>query len=228
MNKSINAVADTGIKTPVTSLLKNTFTVVQGILILAMLVTIIGAVQTNDKKLCIALGLQTVIAAIASYYYSKFVGKISNTTQVKPIDLAEIRYADWYITTPIMLFVLMLVLGIDFSKTAHLVTVVLVFVLDYVMLHFGFLGEKGTMKKHVACLWGFIPFFIMFALIYRTFLIPNQSNKKNFLFGAFMVIWSLYGLVFLLDETNKNIATNLLDALAKGGVGIGLYTHFLG
>jgi bacteriorhodopsin len=227
MNKNLTAVPDVGTKLTMTSLLKNSFTLTQGVLILAMLVTVVGIFRTKDKKICLAFALESAVAAIATYFYSIYTNRIINKDQVSPSELTENRYLDWYITTPIMLFVLILVLGIDISKIAQLVTIVLVILLDFAMLHFGYLGETGTMKKPVACLWGFIPFFIMFALIYRTFLVPNQSNKKNFLFGAYVVVWALYGLVFLLDETNKNIATNLLDAVAKGGVGIGLYTHFL-
>lgn len=228
MNKNLTAVPDLGTKLALTGLVKNTFMLTQGALILAMLVTVVGVFRTKEKKMRLAFALESAIAAISSYFYSIFTNRIINKDQVSPIEIAENRYLDWCITRPIMIFVLILVLGIDISKIAQLVTIVLVIILDFAMLHFGYLGETGVMKKPVACLWGFIPFFIMFALIYRTFLVPNQSIKKNFLFGAFMVIWSLYGLVFLLDETNKNIAMNLLDALAKGGVGIGLYTHFLG
>jgi hypothetical protein len=41
-----------------------------------------------------------------------------------------------------------------------------------------------------------------------------------------LVVWSLYGLVYLLGDVYKNIAFNLLDLIAKCFIGIGLWAYF--
>jgi hypothetical protein len=115
----------------------------------------------------------------------------------------------------------------DLSKMKHIIAIISVIVLDYAMLHFGYLGEMGKMEKWNACLSGFLPFGLMFAIIYFVFLKPNPSNKKMVFYWFFFVLWSLYGFVYLLDNNTKNIILNCFDAVAKGGIGIGLYTELL-
>jgi bacteriorhodopsin len=228
-NPKVNtlAKADHGVKKPATALLKNTFMITQGFLVLAVLVTLVGSIQSNEPKISLALGLETFIAAVASYYYSQFVNKFARADKIDPADITEIRYADWYITTPVMLFVLMLICGFDFNKTVHFLVLGFVVLLDYFMLYLGHLGELGRIDKLTACIGGFVPFILMFGLIYRNILMSNRSNKKDFFFGFFVIVWALYGVVYLFEDNTKNTLLNALDAVAKGGVGIGLYTHLL-
>jgi len=229
MNKQpsiLLSVPDKGIKEQTSDALNTTFFITQVFLIAAALITFVGAFQSSDKKMRLALGLESLISAVAAYYYSIFVNKISGT-KAKWADVAQIRYQDWAITTPIMLFVLALILGFDAQKTKHIVSVASIIILDYIMLYFGYLGEMGKMDKWSSCLWGFIPFMIMFYLLYYVFLMPNYSNKKAFLYWSFFTLWALYGRVSIMDGNTKNIIFNMLDAITKGGVGVGLYTHFI-
>jgi hypothetical protein len=93
------------------------------------------------------------------------------------------------------------------------------------MLYTGYLGEKNTISKKSGCILGFIFFIALFALIYFSFV--KGSKAFNFiLFGIYILIWGLYGFVYLLDEENKNIMYNILDVSAKSFVGLGLWTYF--
>ena len=88
------------------------------------------------------------------------------------------------------------------------------------------MGEKGTISKTAGCIGGFVFFAALFAIIYFTF-VKGSSNSFNFiLFGIYLVIWGLYGFVYLLDEENKNIIYNILDVTAKSFVGLSLWTYF--
>ena len=64
-----------------------------------------------------------------------------------PVDwnkMVVYRYIDWSITTPIMLLVLMLYMGNNLKIPVKLGTYIIVLLLNYIMLAFGFLGEtKG-------------------------------------------------------------------------------------
>ena len=222
----LHSVPEKGVKEHTSYVLETTFKVTQVFLVCAAIITFIGAVQTTDKKLRIIFGLESFISAIAAYFYSIFVNRFTGK-KIKWAELAIVRYKDWSITTPIMLFVLALVLGFDYSKTIHIISILTVIIMDYLMLYFGYLGEMNKMDKWSACLWGFIPFIIMFYIMYYVFLLPNSSNKKNILFGFFVIMWSLYGNVYILNDNTKNILLNVFDAITKGGVGLGLYAHFL-
>jgi bacteriorhodopsin len=226
INKPIYNLVDKGIREQTSNALNTTFMVTQVFLIAATIITFIGAIQTTDKTMRLVLGLECFISAVAGYYYSVFVNRFSGN-KIKWSDLAQVRYNDWAITTPIMLLVLLLVLGFDISKTNHVAALFLVVLLDYCMLYFGYLGETGNMDKWSACLWGWIPFIIMFEIIRYVFLVPGSSNKKIALFWFFLILWSIYGTVYDCDDNTKNILFNILDAVAKGGIGIGLYAYFL-
>jgi hypothetical protein len=91
------------------------------------------------------------------------------------------------------------------------------------MLYIGYLGEIGDMNKWVACIGGFIPFILMFGIIYKNF-VTTFSNRL--IFGIFVSIWSLYGVVYMLNDLNKNIAMTILDCIAKCLFGLGLWAYF--
>ena len=94
------------------------------------------------------------------------------------------------------------------------------------MLYTGYIGDKGTISKTAGCVGGFAFFAALFALIYFTF-VKGSSNTFNFiLFGIYLVIWGLYGFVYLLDEENKNIIYNILDVTSKCFVGLGFWAYF--
>lgn len=62
----------------------------------------------------------------------------------------------------------------------------------------------------------------------------NYYGKKIFankvIFNMYIIIWGLYGVVYMFDETTKNICLNILDLTAKCIIGLGLwvyYTHII-
>jgi hypothetical protein len=46
------------------------------------------------------------------------------------------------------------------------------------------------------------------------------------MFTLYLVIWGLYGLVYLLPEEYKNITMNILDLIAKCFIGLGLWAYY--
>ena len=67
-------------------------------------------------------------------------------------------------------------------------------------------------------LFGFIPFFIYFYLIYENFAKYTKSGLN--LFWFFFVVWSMYGIAALMSYKIKNIMYNVLDILAKNLFGV--------
>jgi hypothetical protein len=103
-----------------------------------------------------------------------------------------------------------------------------IFVLNWMMLIFGYLGEIGELDTKLAVLCGFLPFLTYFVIIYDKFAKYSSFNGK-IMYWIFFAIWSLYGLAALGSYYWKNIAYNILDLLAKNFFGIVLaYTVYIG
>jgi bacteriorhodopsin len=188
-------------------------------------ITFIEALRTNSPQIRHIFNLETAVSVIAGYFYSLFIAKID----IDNIDYAEIsrmRYVDWAITTPIMLLVLTLVLGQNIKKHVQLLLFALIILLNYSMLLFGYLGEINILEKLEATILGFVPFTIMFYLIYQTFIKGHNSLANNVMFGLYICIWSLYGVVYMFDDELKNICFNALDLIAKCFVGLGLWVYY--
>ena len=193
-------------------------------------ITFIEAIANTNVIVRHILNLETVISIIAGYFYSIFLGQINKANekgeQIEWKDMNKTRYVDWAITTPFMLLVLCAVLGKNVGKTVDIKTFVTIVGLNYFMLISGYLGETEVMSKYTASLFGFGGLYGIFYLIYKMFLENKNVFANNVLFGIYVFIWSLYGVVYFLDEQYKNIFTNILDAIAKSGMGIGLWAYY--
>ena len=158
--------------------------------------------------------------------------------------LNETRYTDWMITTPIMLLVLCLAfqynntLAGGLGKTGGVpmgVSFVLfawVLLMNWGMIGSGYLAEVGRISKRDGLVFGFLFFFVLYALLYFGFLHGSKGNayfQNMFLFLVFFVLWSIYGIVYWFeDEALKNTSYNVLDLLSKCFVGIFFWAYFTG
>jgi bacteriorhodopsin len=139
-----------------------------------------------------------------------------------------IRYIDWMITTPIMLFTLMVFLSgcqsLQEYWENHAVSTIVVILLDWMMLFFGFQNERTRECNPCCSDWihhGFYPFFLMFGIIYNTFE-KNilQSRRLQFFFGWFFFLWTLYGIAAFYPFAMRNTIYNILDIFSKNITGI--------
>ena len=188
-------------------------------------ITFIEALRTKIPRVQHIMNLETCISLVAGYFYSMFNDKIKHKS-ISWKDITQLRYIDWFITTPMMLLVLSLVLSFN-SKThikLHWFLVSIVF--NYLMLYTGYLGETGTLNKMTSQLLGFIAFLITFGVIYIQYLLPRFNYDNLIIFGIVLVVWSLYGVAFNFTEVNKNIAYNYLDLISKCFIGIGLWVYY--
>ena len=205
---------------------KFTFYFTYILLITTGTITLVEALATTNPIVRHVMNLETCISIIAGYFYSQFITKVTTGSSV--IDyksINEMRYNDWVITTPLMILALMIALSYNNKESVHIGTYISAVLLNFGMLYTGYLGEKNTISKQSGCIFGFIFFVALFALIYFSFV--KGSKAFNFmLFGIYVFIWGLYGFVYLLDEENKNIMYNILDVTAKCFVGLGLWTYF--
>ena len=212
--------------------IKMSFTITYILLLTTALITFIEAMRTNIPVIRHIFNLETSISLVASYFYSLFVAKITAIEENnKPIDwndLTRIRYIDWAITTPLMLIALSVVLGYSIKIEIKFIMILSVILLNYIMLISGYLGEVNVISRVQGLIIGFIAFFSMFFIIYIHFIKPKYNYTNYLLFGIYIVVWSIYGIVYMFNQVNKNIIMNLLDCIAKCFVGIFLWIYYTG
>ena len=97
--------------------------------------------------------------------------------------------------------------------------------LNAFMLILGFLGELKLIKKYLATIFGFFGLIGAFYLIYRNFV--GEKLINNYLFWFNFILWSLYGLAYMLSFKNKNIFYNILDVFSKNINGLFILAYIL-
>ena len=171
------------------------------------------------------LWVEFFVQIIESIFYFWLVINFSNIRNI-----TKYRYYDWVLTTPSMLFTYCMYLhhvnnknknnnqtfhSIVESNIFHLLPI---FVLNTIMLFFGYLAEIGKMKPLTSAILGFVPFFMFFYLIYDTYAKYTIIGRMTYIY--FITIWSLYGFASILQYKYKNTVYNVLDLFSKNFFGI--------
>ena len=171
--------------------------------------------------------LEVIVQFIEGFFYVYWFYNFNNIANITPN-----RYFDWVITTPTMLITLIFYLvflkyeddnlshELDFFDlfNQEFYTIVIVLVLNWLMLLFGYLGEINFIPVFLGVFLGFIPFLIYYYIIYKKYAILSDDGLNIFLY--FFIIWSLYGIVAVLPYKIKNMFYNILDLFSKNFFGI--------
>jgi hypothetical protein len=172
------------------------------------------------------LALEVAVQIIEGIFYFWLVYNFASVTDVTPK-----RYIDWSITTPTMLLTLIFyIIFMNYrekGETAKLTffnllqenasIISYVFILNWLMLIFGYLGEIKILPTITGVLLGFIPFLLYYLIIYMNY-VRTQTGFNLFLY--FFIFWSLYGVAALFPYYIKNSFYNILDLFAKNFFGI--------
>jgi len=218
-------------------LVKKSFYGVYYFMIFAFIITLISAFIVKDFQLQRILVVEILVTFISSVMYFIFTSNINQYFSVvhekgDNIDLNlslidRLRYNGWTFTTPLMLIALCMVLSSSTKIGLNPILIFTILILDFIMLLLGYLGELHIMDRLTSMMLGFIPLLTIFYLIFSTYII-NTINPFNYIiFFIYLVIWTGYGIVYWFDEKEKNILTNLFDAIAKGVVAILLSFSYL-
>jgi len=186
-------------------------------------ITLIEALRTKDQTVRNVLNLETCISIVAAYFYGMFISRMESGNKQ---DIVQLRYVDWSVTTPMML--ISLILTILYSSGGgfiHLQDFAITMVLNYGMLLCGYLGEANYMDRILANGIGFIFFGGLFGYLYKTYM-KKYSLASSILFSVYVVLWSLYGVVYFLPHDEKMLGYNVLDFTAKCLVGLFLWAYF--
>lgn len=205
----------------------DTFYITYAFLMTTATITFIEAIRTKDMKIRNILNLETCISVVAAFFYGKFVHSLENDEEINYEKINDTRYTDWAITTPIMLLVLVLALLYNNKSGAmKFSSYLIILVLNYGMLGMGYIGELGMMSKTNSNILGFGFFAAMYGFIYYKYLHKKFNFDNTILFWAFVILWALYGVVYMMDEVTKNVSYNILDLLSKCFVGIFFWAYY--
>ena len=210
------------------SLVKASFYFTYAFLLTTTIITFIEALRTKNEVVRHIMNLETCISIVAGFFYSQFLEKLKES-EGKEIPYESInltRYTDWVVTTPLMLLVLCMVLGFENKKVLTISKYLLIIFLNFGMLLFGYMGEIKQIDKLVGLIIGFIFFFMMFWVIWKTFMNNNTTIPSKISYFAFLIIWSIYGVIYLADDKTKNIVFNILDLTAKAIIGLFFWLYF--
>jgi len=216
-------------------LTKNSFYGVFYFMIFALIITIISSILTTNHFHRRILIIEILVTGISSFMYYLFTNNISKyfSSQHKEkedIDLTvvdKLRYNGWIFTTPLMLIALCLVLQNSTKIPLKPIMMLVIIILDYIMLLFGYLGELNVIDRWSSMILGFLPFFIIFYLIFNTFMLKSYNLFNYLIFGIYFIIWTGYGVSYIFEEKTKNILTNIFDSISKAVVAIMLSVNYL-
>lgn len=169
-------------------------------------------------KARIILGIESTITGIASCIYHFYIYKMESG-DVNFDLFNKIRYLDWVITTPLMLLSISYVFSKNLNIPLPIPTTLGVIFLDLIMLAFGYAGEVNWLEKEKAQFLGFIPFILMFSILYKTYR-PRNHIGNSYLFLFYFILWTIYGLIYVLPESEKNNAYAIMDCLSKAIVSL--------
>ena len=226
---------DHNIKVDSTELMYFTFFIAYITLVGTTVITFVAALgnnfDANTNNLKYSLISETCVNVIAGLTYSYIMrlleGKDLSLNKVTPI-----RYIDWVLTTPLLIFSFVLyVTHFDnkarreldpsyVNKKPNYKPLGYIIPLNFIMLASGYLGETEKIEKKKGLIFGFAAYTGMFYSIYDTYIKDNKDKSMRAIYGVFTFVWFLYGMAYLLDTRYKNVAYNFLDVISKAGFGI--------
>lgn len=200
-------------------------------------ITFVEALRTPIPVVRHIMNIETCISVIACYFYGLFVVEIKNSqvqqreksaenndnsTDVIPIEkINNMRYTDWFITTPFMLLALSMVLGYENKIPVKIYPLLLTLAFNFAMLLFGYLGEIRLLTRNIASFIGFVFFFLTYGTIWKLFMTGSKiTSQSKYIFWVFLGVWSLYGVFYHSNEYTKMFGYNILDLIAKAFIGI--------
>jgi bacteriorhodopsin len=208
--------------------LNYSFTIVFLILLITLFFIFIQIMKSDDYKIINLLSLECCVLFVASYFYYQFV-KETDINNIEKFDYEKItlyRYFDWSLTTPILLLTFLLLIQYINNKKLYFWKYFVVFILNYVMLFFGYLGEAGKMDKMKGLFLGFIAYILMILFIFTNFIYQNKSDMIKYLFIIFVIVWASYGVIYLLKDELKNHLYNHQDIISKSLFSIFIWFYY--
>jgi hypothetical protein len=166
--------------------------------------------------------LETIVQIIEFCWYYFIIQKLPQE------EMAKSRYYDWFITTPLMLVTIFSYLlyeeqlenhpndppiRLSAIFKNHAETIKQIILSNFAMLLIGYMYEIGQVSKKVAFVYGFVFLLNTFNIIYKNVGIKSSKGKKTI--SIMFLLWSIYGVAFILPTGIKNSIFNITDLFSK-------------
>jgi hypothetical protein len=195
--------------------------------IVTVLTAMVLTIPLHRYIILLEAAISTISTTIYYFLHKKIVSNEANNEEVDWKGITVLRYNGWVFSTPIMLIAFLLFLSSTTKVKLTIPITVTIIILDWIMLLLGYLGEIGKITRNTALVGGFIPLFIIFGIIYETFLRNKYMFFNYLIFAFFVIFWSLYGIGYMWGLESKNYLMNVLDLLSKSGFGLAFAFYFL-
>lgn len=209
--------------------LKKSFVISSLILFGSSFITLIEALKNDSVRARHILNLETVVSIIAGYVYLKFVEMIEHKeelTKETHKQIVQYRYIDWFITTPLLILALVCFFTFYDKTPLHFKYYLLAIAFNFLMLYEGYLGETGAINKMEGFYMGFLGYIGMMLTIWCYFVHKQERYHQKLIFFVFAIIWSFYGIAYLLDDRTKNLIYNILDVFSKTMFGLFMWLYY--
>jgi len=103
----------------------------------------------------------------------------------------------------------------------HAESITQIILSNFAMLSVGYLYEIGEISKNIAVAYGFIFFLNTFNIIYMK--AARRSTKGKIIFSFIFLVWSIYGIAFILPTAIKNSIFNITDLFSKNFFQVYIY-----
>lgn len=203
------------------TLLNNSFMTTYIVLFGYTAITLIEALRTPCINTRHIMNIETAVSLVAGIVYGTFLDKMKQPN-FKLSEIIPMRYMDWMITTPLILLAVVLFYNTKLNSVDYKCYIIII-ILNWLMLLFGYLGESKIISSMKGLLLGFFFYAAMLLYMYM-YIIPKGCSLAVFI--IFAVIWTGYGIAYMLKEEEKNIAYNILDILSKAVFGVVLWMYF--
>lgn len=184
------------------------------------------AYPPSKRLLYDLLILEGIVQLVELIFYLYIMRNLDSHTSLK--SMAAKRYADWVVTTPVMLVTLAAYFNGQWTQpfsefwkgnSSRLLNMM---AMNELMMVFGFLGEINLLPLSLATIGGFLAFAVAFRMLY-SFL----DGRKSLIFWIVTSVWGVYGVAYLFAPHTKNITYNFLDLVAKNFFGVFLAFELL-
>ena len=178
-------------------------------------------VSENDLILKDVLWLEFIVQIIEFCWYIFVIQKLPQE------EMAKNRYYDWLISTPLMLVSMFCYLLYEeqLEKNAtepvrlsnviknYREPLIQIIMSNFAMLSIGYLYEIGKINRDVAFAYGFVFLVNTFSIIYLQ--AGSKSKRGRVLFLIMFLLWSVYGIAFIMSTKIKNSIFNIVDLFSK-------------
>ena len=189
------------------------------------LIDIFGlTISVPDKHMVLKdiLVLETIVQVVEFCWYFFVIQHLPQE------EMAKNRYYDWIISTPLMLVSMFsyLLYEEQLEKNPddppirlstiiknHGDSITQIILSNLAMLSIGYLYEIGQISQTLAFAYGFVFLLNTFSIIYIK--AGSKSNKGRIVFLIMFLLWSIYGVAFILPTSTKNSIFNITDLFSK-------------